>query len=310
MTIRTTRTLAASTLLALAVGASLGSTTAGAVSASPSPTATASPTVSAAPSASAAPTASPSATAGATTSAPTSHPSAPLPSPGSSDPQCVNGVGHDSLKVTGTGLWGTTLVKGGPAQEITTTWENTSGVDIAKFATYLYLTEEEPTTPIRPFTKDLFEVQVRTPGTDWKPAYFNDSRSVDTGTHAIAKGGKLTVSVRITATTKLPTGPYGGNQGGASEVFDNSVIPHPTSTQKYSCTQYTGYYEGRTKVSDTADAATATPGTVKPTTTAGPGLAETGGSSSTLPIAAAGAVVLAAGAGTLLVLRRRKAAHQ
>ncbi|MFE4606649.1 LAETG motif-containing sortase-dependent surface protein [Kitasatospora indigofera] len=306
MTIRTTRTLAASTLLALAVGASLGSTTAGAVSASPSPTATAtaSPSVSAAPSASAAPTASPS----ATTSAPTSHPSAPLPSPGSSDPQCVNGVGHDSLKVTGTGLWGTTLVKGGPAQEITTTWENTSGVDIAKFATYLYLTEEEPTTPIRPFTKDLFEVQVRTPGTDWKPAYFNDSRSVDTGTHAIAKGGKLTVSVRITATTKLPTGPYGGNQGGASEVFDNSVIPHPTSTQKYSCTQYTGYYEGRTKVSDTADAAT--PGTVKPTTTAGPGLAETGGSSSTLPIAAAGAVVLAAGAGTLLVLRRRKAAHQ
>ncbi|WP_406198126.1 LPXTG cell wall anchor domain-containing protein [Kitasatospora sp. NBC_01560] len=306
---RSSRLLAASTLLALSLGATIGATSAGAVAVSPSPTASNSATGSPSTGPSTAPTASGTPSAPTTAPAtPTTRPTLPTATP-SVDNRCSGGVHHGDLKFTGTGLWGATLVKGGPAQEVSVVFENTTGVDLAKFEASIYITDENEPGPVA-WKSDFFDVQVHVPGGDWKPAKLVD-RAVNLGAFKLAKGEKLTLGFRIAATQSAPTGAFGGNLGGGSEAFDNVGIPKPASDKKDSCTQYLAYYEGNFKVSDkagsTSTAATGTPAAAASSPAAGPHLAETGTDSSTLPIALGGAAVLAAGAGTLLVLRRRKA---
>ncbi len=189
------------------------------------------------------------------------------------------------------------------------TFENTTGVDLAKFSSSIYITDNGNERPLD-WRTDFFTVQLRLPGSDWKPAELVD-RAINTGTHKIAKGEKLTIQFRIAANT-APVGDYGGTVGGGSEAFDNTPdLPKPASTLPNSCTHYGNYYEGDFKVADksssTTAAATPLKATASPSAVSGPHLADTGSSSNTLPIALGGAAVLAAGAGTLFVLRRRKA---
>ncbi|MET8699141.1 LAETG motif-containing sortase-dependent surface protein [Kitasatospora sp. NPDC004723] len=326
---RSSRLLAASTLLVLSLGATAGAATAGAVAVPPTPSATDTPTATATASATATATVTPSATATATPSAstspsatttatPTNRPSVPptlLPTtaPGSG---CSGGVyqGYDWLKVSGTGLWGTTIAPG-TTQETSVTWENLSEVELPKFHTYLYLSvfDREDGVDSHAWDKDYFTVQFRAPGQDWKPAQMNNS-SADTGTFRLGKGEKLTLQFRITPTAKAPLAKYSGNFGGGDTAMDNTVLPHPAKPDKNGCTQYINYYEGEFKLTLAGPAGTASASakpsasaSASPSAVSGPHLAETGSSSNTLPIAVGGAVVLAAGAGTLLALRRRKA---
>ncbi|MFB7616243.1 LAETG motif-containing sortase-dependent surface protein [Kitasatospora sp. NPDC056181] len=313
---RSSRLLAASTLLALSLGATVGTATAGAVAVSPSPTATSSatPTPSATPSASATATGSPSASAPGTPSAsatakPTVRPTSPVPTPTTAN-RCHGGVYQSSLlKVTGTGLYGTTLVKGGPAAEISVTWENNSGVDLPAVHNSLYVTDEfDGDRPVQ-WSTGFFDVQLNT-GSGWKPAQLDD-RALRVPDFKLAKGEKHTVQVRIAATAKAPAGKYGANYDSGSDAFDNDKVPTPANNKPDACTQFYGYYEGEFKVAEAGAATTPAPATsaAKASTSpaAGPQLAQTGSSSNTLPIALGGAAVLAAGVGTLLVLRRRKA---
>ncbi|MDY0810996.1 LAETG motif-containing sortase-dependent surface protein [Kitasatospora purpeofusca] len=311
---RTSRLLAASTLIALSLGATVGTATAGAAAVSPAPS-TAAPTTatpSGSPSTGGTPTAPTSPNASTSPSASTAPKPTNLPTPPAPTftNRCQGGVhGGDNLKITGTGLWGTTLVKGGPAQEVQVTFENTTGVDLAKFSSSIYITDNGNERPLD-WRTDFFTVQLRLPGSDWKPAELVD-RAINTGTHRIAKGEKLTIQFRIAANT-APVGDYGGNLGGGSEAFDNTPdLPKPASTLPNSCTHYGNYYEGGFKVADKSSSTTAAAippkTTASPSAASGPHLADTGSSSTTLPIALGGAAVLAAGAGTLFVLRRRKA---
>ncbi|MER6360150.1 LAETG motif-containing sortase-dependent surface protein [Kitasatospora sp. NPDC001527] len=331
---RSSRLLAASTLLALSLGATAGTATAGAAAVSPTPTppatATAEPSTTPTPTGtpSATPTGTPSATASTTASpsastspsatakpsaTPTGRPSVPTTAPGFA---CSGGVyqGYDWLKATGTGLWNRTLTPG-ETQETSVSWENLSGVDLPKFHTYLYLAANEREDGVGGYdwSKDYFAVQFRAPGQDWKPVQLND-HSADTGTYRLGKGEKLTLQFRITPTDKAPLGEFGGNFGGGDTAMPNTTLPHPARPDKNGCTQYINYYEGAFKLiragaTGTASAAAKpmNPASASPTAVSGPHLAETGSSSTTLPIAVGGAVVLAAGAGTLLALRRRKA---
>ncbi|MFF1908865.1 LAETG motif-containing sortase-dependent surface protein [Kitasatospora sp. NPDC058218] len=312
---RSSRLLAASTLLALSLGATVGAATAGAVAVSPSPTATSTPstppTGTATPTAPTTPstgaTASPS--AGATTTAtPTVRPTTPAPTPTVGN-RCHGGVYQSSLlKVTGTGLYGTTLVKGGPAAEITVTWENNSGVELPAVHNSFYVTDEfDGDRPVE-WSTEFFDVQLNT-GSGWKPAKLDD-RHLPAPDFKLAKGEKHTVQIRIAATAKAPAGKYGANYDSGSDAFDNDKVPTPANDKPNACTQFYGYYEGDFKVAETGAATTpASAGSPKASASpaAGPHLAETGSSSNTLPIALGGAAVLAAGASTLLVLRRRKA---
>ncbi|MFC5886990.1 LAETG motif-containing sortase-dependent surface protein [Kitasatospora sp. CM 4170] len=323
---RTSRLLAASSLLALSLGATVGTATAGAAAVSPTPTATSSATAtpsgtpsatpsatgSASPSASATAkptTASPSASASATTAKPTVRPTVPVPSP-SVGGNCPGGFRETEIKATGSGLAGTTLVKGGPAQELSVTFENTSPVDLEKFNAFLFATDiaEEgaaaPTTSI----KEAFTVEAKLPGADWKaveqsnPSYM----LVNLGDFKIAKGAKLTLQVRIKATGKARSADYFAELRGTSETIPSKNVPGSTLTN--GCHEYFGDHrvDDLFKVSDAAPSTTAK-ASASTSPAAGPHLAETGSSSNTLPIAVGGAAVLAAGAGTLVVLRRRKA---
>lgn len=330
---RSSRLLAASSLLALSLGATIGTATAGAAAIQPTPTATATvpvPTVPPVPTLPVPPmptgtpshSASPSATvtAGPSTPAPTgtpsSRPTAPLPTapqPTASGP-CPNGHQLVDLKASGTGLAGATLVKGGPAQEMTATIENTSTVDFQKFNAIVFVTdiaESEPVSNPTPWVKDAFTVSVKLPGGDWKNVEGSNPNYllVDLGNFKLANGAKFTLQVRIAATAKAANARYFAQVAGSSESFPSKSVPGSTATA--GCTDFGGSY----RVDDlfTVADATAAPSTsaakatASASPTAGPHLAETGSSSSTLPIAVGGAAVLAAGAGTLFVVRRRKA---
>ncbi|MEV0192464.1 LAETG motif-containing sortase-dependent surface protein [Kitasatospora purpeofusca] len=338
---RTSRLLAASTLIALSLGATVGSATAGAVAVSPTPSTPApttaapsgspsaggtpsaptSPSAGTSPSTSTSPSASasPSATATKPPTTPTQHPTVPpslfpTTAPGLA---CTGGVnqGFDWLKVTGTGLWGGSGAPGS-TQDVSVTWENLSGVDLPIFRTYLYLTDSHAEDDGRPvaWSKDFFTVQYRVPGQDWKSGVLDD-RYVSTGEFEVAKGEKLTLQFRVTPTDKAPLGTFWGNFGGGGDAMDNSTLPHPARDDKKGCTQYINYYEGTFKLAKAGTATTATgapsssgsPRAASPSAVSGPHLADTGSSSNTLPIALGGAAVLAAGAGTLFALRRRKA---
>ncbi|MET9397373.1 LAETG motif-containing sortase-dependent surface protein [Kitasatospora sp. NPDC002965] len=337
---RSSRLLAASTLLALSLGTTVGAATAGAAAVSPSPTTgtsasptaspttsptapTASPTGSGTPSTSASPTGTgtPSATASPSTTrspgssatpsaTPTGRPTAPLPTP--SIP-CPGGYQLVDLKVTGTGLAGTTLTKGGAAQEMTATVENTGSVDLQKFSTYLFVTDIGQEPVLNPLTwgKEAFTGQVKLPGGDWKPLELAGATPLDLGTHKLAKGQKLTLQVRIAATAQAPVAKYHAELGGWSEYLPAKDVPG--SPVGNGCVSFSGVHKpaDHFTVADASGApsaaATGAAASPKASTPAGPHLAETGSSSNTLPIAAGGAAVLAAGAGTLFVLRRRKA---
>ncbi|MFD8323304.1 LAETG motif-containing sortase-dependent surface protein [Kitasatospora purpeofusca] len=340
---RTSRLLAASTLIALSFGATVGTATAGAAAVSPAPSTAApttaapttaaptgspsgtgtpsaptSPNASTSPSAPASPSASasPSATATKPPTTPTQHPTVPpslfpTTAPGF---DCSGGVyqGFDWLKATGTGLWEGSGAPGS-TQDVSVTWENLSGVDLPTFRTYLYLTDTHPEDDGRPvaWSKDFFTVQYRVPGQDWKSGVLDD-RYLSTGQFKLAKGEKLTLQFRVTPTDKAPLGSYWGNFGGGGDAMDNSTLPHPARDDKKGCTQYINYYEGTFKLAKAGTATTGTPSSsgspkaASPSAVSGPHLADTGSSSNTLPIAVGGAAVLAAGAGTLLVLRRRR----
>ncbi|MGW2249572.1 LAETG motif-containing sortase-dependent surface protein [Kitasatospora sp. NPDC001660] len=308
MIVRPSRLLAASTLVALSLGATVGAATASAVGVPATPTPTGSATTTAAPG-----TPAPTATA---TGAPTARPTVlPNPTP-TGDNRCHGGVYQSSLlKETGTGLYGTTLVKGGPATEVTLTFENNSGVDLPAVHNALYVTDEfGGPAPVK-WDADFFDVQVNT-GSGWKPERL-DYRGFRMPDFKLAKGEKLTVRIRIAATAKAPAGKYGANYDAGSDAFDNDKVPTPANTKPNACTQFYGTYEGTFQVADagtatatapaTTTAATTAPAAASASPSAGPHLAETGASSNTLPIAVGGAAVLVAGAGTLFFLRRRKA---
>ncbi|MFF7992348.1 LAETG motif-containing sortase-dependent surface protein [Kitasatospora xanthocidica] len=318
---RTSRLLAASTLVALSLGATVGAASAGAVSVTPTPTPPPSATATAAsPSAPAPTSASPS--AGATTPAPTATtkptnlPTPPVPAP--SGGPCRSNL-HKDIKVTGSGLAKTTLVKGGAAQEATVTFENDSPVDLKKVSAYFFFTDvvEAPVTNPVTWGKESFTIQVKLPGGEWKapePSTVTGSTSylmVNLGENKIAKGGKLTFQVRLAATGKAVTGNYFAQLGASSETFEGKDVPGAPADL---CLSYGGDYrvDDLFKVVDaTATTTAAAPaGTAAPSPSGGPHLAETGSSSNTLPIALGGAAVLAVGAGTLVALRRRKSAAQ
>ncbi|MFE6049704.1 LAETG motif-containing sortase-dependent surface protein [Kitasatospora sp. NPDC056446] len=303
---RSSRLLAASTLVALSLGASIGAATAGAVAVSPTPSAA---------------TTAPSAPAPAPTTPaagkPTNLPSLPAPT-ATADNRCHGGVYQSNLlKVTGTGLYGTTLVKGGPAAEMTMTWQNNSGVDLPVIHNSLYVTDEfDGDRPVQ-WSTEFFDVQLDT-GSGWKPAKLDD-RAIRVPDFKLAKGEKVTYKVRIAATAKAPVGRYGANYEAGSDAFDNDKVPTPANNKPQACTQFLDDYQGEFHIAGaggaTPTATPTTPATAPATAPAasaspsgGPHLAETGANSNTLPIALGGAAVLAAGAGTLLVLRRRKAA--
>ncbi|MGW3045058.1 LAETG motif-containing sortase-dependent surface protein [Kitasatospora sp. NPDC001159] len=323
---RSSRLLAASTLVALSLGATVCATSASAVGvpATPTPTGTATAT----PSATTAP--SPTATAPGTpaptaTAKPTNLPTPPIPMP--SGGPC-RGYLHQDLKVTGTGLAKTTLVKGGPAQEATVTFENTSPVDLKKVDTYFFFTsvaETEPVTNPVTWGKDAFNIQVKLPGGDWKTPSASTVKGdaaylmVNLGQYKIAKGEKLAFQVRLAATDKAVTARYFAQLSGNSESFESKDVPGAPATD--SCLSYGGDYRvndlfkvvdagSTTTPAATTPAATtpaAVPASASASASTGPELAHTGADSNTLPIALGGAAVLAAGAGTLFVLRRRKA---
>ncbi|WP_147409139.1 LAETG motif-containing sortase-dependent surface protein [Kitasatospora xanthocidica] len=308
---RNSRLLAASTLVALSLGATLCAATAGAVgiTASPSAGATATPSASAPPSAGATTPSSPTPTA---TAGPTNLPTRPVPAP-TVDNRCHGGVYQSNLlKVTGTGLYGTTLVKGGQAAEMTMTWENKSGVDLPVVHNSLYVTDEFGDRPVQ-WSTEFFDVQLDT-GSGWKPAKLDD-RALLAPEFKLAKGEKITYKVRIAATAKAPVGHYGANYEAGSDAFDNDKVPTPANNKPQACTQFLDDYLGEFNVGEAgattatnAPATTAPGATASPSPSGGPHLAETGSSSNTLPIALGGAAVLAVGAGTLVALRRRKPA--
>ncbi|MEE1785717.1 LAETG motif-containing sortase-dependent surface protein [Streptomyces sp. SP17BM10] len=303
---RSSRLLAASTLVALSLGATVGAAAASAVGITPTPTTTGAPTT-------AAPT-----TPAPTTGTPTAKPTVlPVPTPTNSD-RCHGGVYQSGLlKVTGTGLYGTTLVKGGPAAELSLTWENTSGVDLPVVHHSLYLTDEMQERPVD-WSPEFFTVQLKT-ADGWKQLNDKD-RVLQMQDFKLAKGEKFTVQLRIAANAKAPAGKYGGNYEAGSDAFDNDKVPNPANDKPNACTQFLADHEGTFQVVEAGSATTApaatTPAATTPATAAaspsaspaaGPHLAETGASSNTLPIAVGGAAVLVAGAGTLFLLRRRKA---
>ncbi|MEV7600601.1 LAETG motif-containing sortase-dependent surface protein [Kitasatospora sp. NPDC089797] len=303
---RSSRLLAASALTALTLCATAGAATAGAVgiTSSPTPTATTSPT----------PTAT-SPSSPVTPSVPGTPTLKPIPKP-TPDSRCQGGVFQSALlKATGTGLYGTTLIKGGPAAEITVTWENKSGVDLPVVHNSLYVTDEFNSDRPVGWSAAFFDVQLDT-GDGWKPARLDD-RSLQSPDLKLAKGEKRTYKVRIAATAKAPVGRYGANYEAGSDAFDNDKIPTPANNKPQACTQFLDDYAGTFQVAEAGGAtapAASTPATtavpaaaVSASPSAGPHLAETGADSSTLPLALGGAAVLAAGAGTLFVLRRRKA---
>ncbi|MFD4398443.1 LAETG motif-containing sortase-dependent surface protein [Kitasatospora sp. NPDC058478] len=332
---RSSRLLAASALMALSFGTTVGAVSASAVGvpSSPPPTSTtatpsapapSTPAPSTTPSAPAPTTSAPTTPAPTTpapTGKPTNLPTPPMPTP--SGGPCRGGL-HQDLKVTGTGLAKTTLVKGGAAQEATVTFENTGPVDLKKVDADFFFTDVSEVEPvINPVTwgKESFTIQVKLPGGDWKtPAASSikgDNMSylqVDLGEYKLAKGQKITFQVRLAATDKAVTARYFAQLSGYSEQFEAKDVPGAPATD--SCLRYDGSYrvDDLFKVTD-ASAATPTAGTpaaaghgsASASPSAGPHLAETGADSSTLPIALGGAAVLAAGAGTVFVLRRRKA---
>ncbi|MEU9043123.1 MULTISPECIES: LPXTG cell wall anchor domain-containing protein [unclassified Kitasatospora] len=302
---RSSRLLATSTLVALSLGATIGAATAGAVGVAPTPSAAATaPATPSAPPRTATTTPAPPATG-----KPTNLPTLPAPTP-TADNRCHGGVYQSSLlKVTGTGLYGTTLVKGGPAAEMTMTWENKSGVDLPVIHNGLYVTDEfDGAGPVQ-WSTEFFDVQLDT-GSGWKPAKLDD-RALRVPDFKLAKGEKVTYKVRIAATAKAPVGKYGANYEAGSDAFDNDKVPTPANNKPQACTQFLDHYLGEFHVAATGGATTAatTPAVAVSASPSagGPHLAETGAGADTLPIALGGAAVLAAGAGTLFVLRRRKA---
>ncbi|MBP0452008.1 LPXTG cell wall anchor domain-containing protein [Kitasatospora sp. RG8] len=328
---RSSRLLAASTLLALSLGATVGTATAGAVAVSPSPTATSSATPtptgtqtptgtkSATPTATGSPSASPTGTPSATATAkPTARPTVPVPTPTPSGAGC-RGYRTLELKTTGSGLANTTLVKGGAAGELSVTFENTASVDLQKVNTYFFLTDVVEAPVGNPVTwgADAFTIQVKLPGGDWKTPEAGTVNAggpylmVDLGVHKLAKGAKLAFQVRVTPTDKALTGDYYAQLDADSETFQPKDVPGAPATD--SCIDFNGSFrvDGLFKVADKNAATTTAGAPASPSGSssakAGPQLAQTGSSSNTLPIALGGAAVLAAGVGTLLVLRRRKA---
>ncbi|MEV8322343.1 LAETG motif-containing sortase-dependent surface protein [Kitasatospora sp. NPDC056731] len=327
---RSSRLLAASALMALSFGTTVGAVSASAVGvpSSPPPTSTTATPSATTPSTPApttsAPTTSAPTTPAPTTPAPTGKPTnlPTPPMPTHSGGPC-RGYLHQDLKVTGTGLAKTTLVKGGAAQEATVTFENTGPVDLKKVDADFFFTNVSEVEPvINPVTwgKESFTIQVKLPGGDWKTPDASSVKGgmtylqVGLGEYKIAKGQKITFQVRLAATDKAVTARYFAQLSGNSEQFESKDVPGAPATD--SCLEYDGSYrvDDLFKVTD-ASAATPTAGTpaaaghgsASASPSAGPHLAETGADSSTLPIALGGAAVLAAGAGTVFVLRRRKA---
>ncbi|MFG3224310.1 LAETG motif-containing sortase-dependent surface protein [Kitasatospora sp. NPDC048194] len=311
---RSSHILAASALVALSLGATVCAASASAVGISPTPTATATPSATTPPSTPATTPGTPAPTATAKPTAtgpakPTNLPTPPAPKPAPGD-ECRGGVYQSSLlKVTGTGLYGTTLTKGGPAAEVTLTWENKSGVDLPAVDNSFYVTDEFDGGRPVDWSTEFFDVQLNT-GDGWKPAQLND-RSLRAPEFKLAKGQKLTYKVRIAATAKAPVGRYGANYEAGSNAFENAKVPNPANNKPQACTQFLDDYLGEFHVAEAGAATTAAAvpvsASASASTAAGPELAHTGADSSTLPIALGGAAVLAAGAGTVFVLRRRKA---
>lgn len=314
--------MASAALVAIALGASVGAATAGAVGIPATPAATAAPS---------APTAPTGAPTGGPATLPPHLPTAPVPSP--SGP-CPGGYHLENLKTSGSGLSGVTLTKGGAPQEASVTFENDTPVDLKKLSTHFFVTDiGEEGAPNQPtWGKDAFTVQLKLPGGDWKPVSQDAIENnmsyirVDLGTFKLAKGEKLTLQVRLAATGKALGANYFARLDGASESFLSKDVPGVRQGPEGSCSGFSGNYQVAQpfKVVDGTPATTgspsAAPSASAPATTtaaapapgattasAGPELAHTGADSSTLPIALGGAAVLAAGAGTVFVLRRRKA---
>ncbi|MET8629282.1 LAETG motif-containing sortase-dependent surface protein [Kitasatospora sp. NPDC004669] len=324
---RSSRLLASAALVALTFGGTVGAATASAVGVPATPTPTATPSVTATATATTPGTPAPTAPTGGPGTRPTNVPTAPVPSP---NIPCPGGYHVEDLKVTGSGLSGATLTKGGAAQEVTVTFENNTPVDLQKLSTFFFVTDiAEEGQPPHTWGKDAFALQAKVPGGDWKPVSQDVIKNnmsyirADLGTFKLAKGQKLTLQVRIAATDKALSTNYFAQLGGDSESFPSKDIPGVRQGPEGSCSGFTGSYRiadlfkvvdagsaPATSAAAAPSASASAPGSaasVSASASAGPELAHTGADSNTLPIALGGAAVLAAGAGTLFVLRRRKA---
>ncbi|MER7703292.1 LPXTG cell wall anchor domain-containing protein [Kitasatospora sp. NPDC097605] len=288
--------------------------------ATPSATATATPSATDTP----APTGTPSATATPTSTGPT-----PIPPYG-----CL-GISQSPMPVTASGPAGGLVVAGGAPQDFTVVFENISSVKLEKLQLNAGLA-----APLGP---DAPGVQARVGDSDWQTVDYG-GRPTGLGSFQVERGAKLTVKLRVTASAKTPLGSYGFTLSGQSEILRPGSAP----AYKYDCPQLNGSHTGTIKVTDkapatteptktgepsptgtstatTAPTASASPSPSAPRPTGGTGtgagttgnsggstggrLAETGASSTTVPLAVTGAVAIGLGAAALLVARRRKAAR-
>lgn len=187
-----------------------------------------------------------------------------MPTP-TNNMRCHGGVYQSPLlKVTGSGLYGTTLIKGGPAAELSVTWQNNSGVDLPVVHNSLYVTDEfDGDYPVQ-WSTEFFDVQLNT-GSGWKPAKLDD-RDLQSPDIKLAKGEKITYQVRIAATAKAPVGNYGANYDAGSDAFDNDKVPTPANDKPNACTQFYNPFEGKFRVAEAGGASSTPrpPATVRP----------------------------------------------
>ncbi|MER7703293.1 hypothetical protein ABTX81_10375 [Kitasatospora sp. NPDC097605] len=328
------RFLASATLIALSLGATVGAATAGAAPVEPSPTATPSATATATATTEPSATAGPSATG---TPTPTGTPTLPEGCLKQRDVALPLHVYPDTTP---------TVVKGGSAQDVYVSVNNTSKVPLTDYRITFRIQGPKGSAKLK--------VQAQTQGEPFKPVKQDPAGGpASVGSFRIPSHENFTVGLRISADAGAALGDYSLAVDGVSEVLPPGSGPEDV---KDTCNRLTGSYAGKLTVADkapatptasgspTATTTTAPTATTKPTATptasasptasptasaspsatsaagttgttgggTGPAatrLADTGASAGTKPLAVTGAAAIALGATTLLVTRRRKAAR-
>ncbi|MEU9127767.1 LPXTG cell wall anchor domain-containing protein [Kitasatospora sp. NPDC048540] len=146
-------------------------------------------------------------------------------------PTCSGAVQtHTELTATWTGQNGATLAKGGPVQESTAVFDNTTGHDVKNFRTSLYLSAADAPDQT---TASAVTVQLRRPGGEWTAVNFgtgNNQNIIDTGTYQLAKGEKVTLQIRIGATGSAAPGHYEATESGGSDLLSDDTGEFVTMT--------------------------------------------------------------------------------
>ncbi|MFC5662950.1 LPXTG cell wall anchor domain-containing protein [Kitasatospora misakiensis] len=315
---RTSRLTTAAALLALTTAATVAGTT-GAFAA-----ATTGPSAAATTSPSAAATETPSAAA----TTPTATVSASATGTPSATPTLPDGCQYqrDVKMPVHTTASSITLTRDGASQDIAVSFQNTSSTTLTKFRID-YLVDGIKGLGL---PKSLVKVQ---DGAWTAPALPPGAHTpISLGSFQVKPNEMITVTIRLTADATTINSQYDLSVTGNSEVLPWGAGPENV---KYTCNRLTGSFKGPINVVNKAPA-TSTPSpstTATPTTSASPSpsatrtatappagttgstgstgghLAETGASSSTVPLAVTGGIAIALGAGAVLVARRRKAAR-